>query len=124
MEITEVKVKLADANDGDRLQAFCSITIDNSFVIRDLKIIQGAKGVFVAMPSRKVMSKCPHCAQKNALNARFCNNCGKNLNPEKNAVKKQNIYTDIAHPINSQCRELIQQKVLEAFNSERQTEEK
>ena len=52
MEITEVRVKLMD-EPGERLQAFCSITFDDAFVVRDLKIIEGAKGVFVAMPSRK-----------------------------------------------------------------------
>ena len=42
MEITEVRIKLMDAN-GDKLRAFCSITIDNDFVIRDLKVIEGLK---------------------------------------------------------------------------------
>ena len=47
MEITEAKIKLMPAR-SDRLQAFCTITIDNDFVIRDIKIIEGAKGAFVA----------------------------------------------------------------------------
>ena len=53
MEITEVRIKLMEDNSGsnERLQAFCSITFDDMFVIRDLKIIEGAKGFFVAMPS-------------------------------------------------------------------------
>ena len=76
MEITEVKVKVVESK-NDRLQAFCSITIDNCFVIRDLKIIEGAKGAFVAMPSRKIMGKCSHCGAKNHIKARFCNECGK-----------------------------------------------
>ena len=50
MEITEVRISLRDDN---KLKAFASITLDNSFVIRGLKIIEGAKGLFVAMPSRK-----------------------------------------------------------------------
>ena len=53
MEITEVRVKLMD-EPGERLQAFCSITFDDAFVVRDLKIIGGATGPFVAMPSRKL----------------------------------------------------------------------
>ena len=50
MEITEVRIKLMEDNSGsnERLQAFCSITFDDMFVIRDLKIIEGAKGFFVA----------------------------------------------------------------------------
>jgi len=50
MEITEIRISLRDDN---KLKAFASITLDNSFVIRGLKIIEGAKGLFVAMPSRK-----------------------------------------------------------------------
>ena len=45
MEITEVRIKLMDDND-DRLQAFCSITFDGEFVVRDLKIIEGQRGLF------------------------------------------------------------------------------
>jgi stage V sporulation protein G len=50
MEITEVKVFPVNE---ERLKAYVSITIDNCFVIRDLKIIDGATGLFVAMPSKK-----------------------------------------------------------------------
>ncbi|MDA7980024.1 MAG: SpoVG family protein, partial [Pirellulales bacterium] len=71
MQITEVRVKLMDAS-SDRLRAFCSITIDNAFVVRDLKIIDGASGPFVAMPSRKLTGHCDHCGSKNHLRANFC----------------------------------------------------
>ncbi len=50
MEITEIRISLRDDN---KLKAFASITLENCFVIRGLKIIEGAKGTFVAMPSRK-----------------------------------------------------------------------
>ena len=78
MEITEVRIKLMEDNSGsnERLQAFCSITFDDMFVIRDLKIIEGAKGFFVAMPSRKLTDRCPNCGTKNHLRSRFCNQCG------------------------------------------------
>lgn len=50
MEITEIRVTLRD---DDKLRGFASITLDNCFVIRGLKVIAGANGIFVAMPSRK-----------------------------------------------------------------------
>jgi stage V sporulation protein G len=50
MKISEIRISLRDDN---KLKAFASITLDNCFVVRGLKIIEGAKGVFVAMPSRK-----------------------------------------------------------------------
>jgi stage V sporulation protein G len=50
MRITEVKIYPVNE---ERLKAYVSITIENSFVIRDLKIIQGPNGLFVAMPSKK-----------------------------------------------------------------------
>ena len=50
IEITEVRVSLRN---DDKLKAFVSITLNNAFVIRGLKIIKGNNGLFVAMPSRK-----------------------------------------------------------------------
>lgn len=50
IEITEVRVSLRN---DDKLKAFVSITLNDSFVVRGLKIIQGNSGLFVAMPSRK-----------------------------------------------------------------------
>jgi len=50
MEITEVRVNLQNE---EVLKAFVSITLDNEFVIRGLKVIQGGEGRFVAMPARK-----------------------------------------------------------------------
>ena len=78
MEITEVRLKLMD-EPGERLKAFCSITFDDAFVVRDLKIIEGTNGPFVAMPSRKLTAHCPNCRCKNHLRAAFCNQCGTRL---------------------------------------------
>lgn len=50
MKITEVRISLRD---DEKLKAFVSITLDNCFVVRGLKIIKGNRGMFVAMPSRK-----------------------------------------------------------------------
>ena len=62
MEITEIKVRLMDRRDP-KLKAFCSITLDNAFVVRDLKVIDGVKGPFVAMPNRKLTDRCPNCRE-------------------------------------------------------------
>ena len=51
MEITDVRVRKV-ALDG-KMRAIVSITLDNEFVVHDIKVIEGEKGVFVAMPSRK-----------------------------------------------------------------------
>lgn len=121
MEITEVRIKLME-EPGERLQAFCSITFDDSFVVRDLKIIEGANGPFVAMPSRKLTAHCPNCGMKNHLRAAYCNQCGLRLR-EQPAAKDEDgrakLYADIAHPINSTCREMIQARVIEAFLAEK-----
>ena len=121
MEITEVRVKLMD-EPGERLQAFCSITFDDAFVVRDLKIIEGATGPFVAMPSRKLTGHCTQCGSKNHLRAAFCNHCGarqKGQSTVRDEEGRANLYADIAHPINSVCREMIQQRVIQAFEEER-----
>ena len=82
MEITEVWVRLLDKQ---RLKAFANVTFDYAFVIRRVKIIQGGKGHFVAMPSRK---------------------------------RADGSYQDVAHPVNKQMRQLIEEKVLQAYEVE------
>ncbi len=120
MEITEVRIKLMMDSD-DRLQGFCSVTFDNCFVVRDLKIIDGANGPFVAMPSRKLTSHCHQCGAKNHLKAQYCNQCGVRLREERtvrDAEGRAKLYADIAHPINSQCREMIQSRVIAEYRTE------
>jgi stage V sporulation protein G len=122
MEITEVRIKLMLDSD-DRLQGFCSITFDNCFVVRDLKIIDGTSGPFVAMPSRKLTSHCHQCGSKNHLKAQYCNQCGVRLREDRmlrDAEGRARLYADIAHPINSQCREMIQNRVIAEFRAEQE----
>jgi stage V sporulation protein G len=107
----------------DRLQAFCSVTFDNSFAVRDLKIIEGVNGPFVAMPSRKLTAHCPQCGGKNHLRAAYCNQCGVRLKEDlsvKDQEGRTKLYADIAHPINSECREMIQEHVIAEFQKELQ----
>lgn len=80
MEITDVRVRKV-SKEG-KMKAIVSITIDNEFVVHDIKVIEGEKGVFIAMPSRKA------------------------TNGE---------YRDIAHPINSDTRDMIQNIILEKY---------
>ena len=82
MEITEIRISLREDN---KLKAFASITLDNCFVIRGLKIIEGAKGIFVAMPSRK---------------------------------RPDGTYQDVAHPINNETRDWMEQRIVEAYERE------
>lgn len=120
MEITEVRIKLMEDSD-DRLQAFCSVTFDNAFVVRDLKIIDGVSGPFVAMPSRKLTAHCPGCGYKNHLRASYCNQCGSRLKEDRthrDADGRIKLYADIAHPINAACREQIQTRVIAEFRAE------
>jgi stage V sporulation protein G len=84
MEITEVKVFPLNE---ERLKAYVTITIDNCFVIRDLKIINGNNGLFVAMPSKK---------------------------------RKDGQFKDIAHPLNNETREKIENKIFEVYEAELQ----
>jgi stage V sporulation protein G len=120
VEITEVRIKLME-EPGERLKAFCSITFDNCFVVRDLKIIEGQTGPFVAMPSRKLTAHCPQCGMKNHLRAQFCNQCGARQSQDRmplDADGRAKLYADIAHPINSACREMIQECVVREYEEE------
>lgn len=79
MEITEVRLTLRDE---ERLKAFVSITFDNAFVVRGLKVIEGNTGLFVAMPSRR---------------------------------RKDGEFRDIAHPINNETRQMIEDAILSEY---------
>ena len=89
-------------------------------MIRDLKIIDGTKGAFVAMPSRKMTVKCRRCSCKNYTRAKFCNDCGGKLSGARSYEDdgRGKLHADIAHPINSECRERLQAQVLEEYNAE------
>jgi len=120
MDITDAKVKLV-SDRTERLKGFCTITFDGEFVVRDIKIIKGPKGFFVAMPSRKLMDRCASCGAKNRLRALFCNECGKPLREDRVSQDEEGrakLHADIAHPINAACRHKIEQRVLEAYQAE------
>ncbi len=82
MQITDVRVRKV-AKEG-KMKAIVSITIDNEFVVHDIKVIEGEKGVFIAMPSRKAAD---------------------------------GEYRDIAHPINTETRDMIQRVILERYEA-------
>jgi stage V sporulation protein G len=120
MLLTEVRIQLSPSG-VSRLRAFCSLTFDHSFVIRDVKLIEGDDGLFLAMPSRKICDHCPQCREKNPLQSRFCSHCGAKLDEKRAMVKagpRSKLHADIAHPINAQARADIQNRVFEAYKSE------
>ena len=80
MTITDVRVRKT-AKEG-KMKAIVSVTFDNEFVVHDIKVIEGEKGLFIAMPSRKTAD---------------------------------GEYRDIAHPINSDTRQQMQEMILEEY---------
>lgn len=81
LNISDTKVRILESSDS-KLKAIASIVIDECFAVHDIKIIEGADGLFIAMPSRKTA---------------------------------EGTFKDTAHPINSETRELIKAKVLDAY---------
>ncbi len=82
MKITDVKVFPVDE---EKLKAYATITFENCFIVRDLKVISGNKGYFIAMPSKK---------------------------------RKDGTFRDVAHPLNSETRKMIEEAVLEVYERE------
>ena len=124
MQLSEIRINLC-GNNGGRLKAFCSLTFDNTFVIRDVKLIEGNDGLFLAMPSRKLSDRCRRCGEKNHLKARYCNNCGARLDESRylhyqsgNGTPRLKLHADIAHPINADCRLDLERQVLLAYQDE------
>src|SRR5581483_10119284 len=124
MQLSEIRINLCGPQAG-RLKAFCSLTFDNTFVIRDVKLIEGNDGLFLAMPSRKLCDRCRRCGEKNHLKSRFCNNCGCRLDENRfmnyqsgNGAPRLKLHADIAHPINADCRLELERRVLLAYQEE------
>ena len=125
MDITEVRVILKDSPDK-KLKAYATVTFDNAFVVRNIKVIEGTTGYFIAMPSRKVKESCSKCNFKNELRSRYCNQCGTQLPmPLKSPAtateqaNSQSEHKDIAHPITQSFREYLQKRVLDAYEQEK-----
>jgi stage V sporulation protein G len=104
MQLTEIRINLCPTAHGPaaaqhppgvggqhptRLRAFCSLTFDDTFVVRDVKLIEGNGGLFLAMPSRKLSDHCPACREKNHLRARYCNQCGTRLDEHRHVGHSQ-----------------------------------
>ncbi|MEY4775066.1 MAG: hypothetical protein RIT40_2101 [Planctomycetota bacterium] len=120
MNLTEIRIKLLQST-RDKLRAFASITIDDALVLRDVKIIEGQKGLFVAMPSRKLCDRCPSCAGKNHIRSRYCSDCGARLYESRGDLDERGrprLYADVCHPINQEARDLVQRMVLRAYEEE------
>ena len=120
MEITEIRVFQKEGQDK-KLKAYATVTFDNSFVVRNIKVIQGSGGLFIAMPSRKMKRLCQKCHFKNEVGSKFCSHCGAAIKPENQNTELSDAkaeHRDIAHPITQQFREYLQTKILEAYEKE------
>lgn len=120
MEITEIRIFPKEGQDK-KLKAYSTVMFDHAFVVRNIKIIQGGHGLFIAMPSRKIKQSCPKCRFKNEAGSKFCNQCGGGINVQDSQVNSADAkaeHRDIAHPITQQFREYMQSKILEAYNHE------
>ena len=130
MEITDVRVALRESPEK-RLKAYATLTFDHCFVVRNVKVIEGKNGLFVAMPSHKPKTVCAQCHFKNDFGGRFCCQCGGPMSP---VVRPADIgaraghgpeladnqaHRDIAHPITVEFRQYLQQTILAAYEAER-----
>ena len=121
MDITEVRVFVRNEEDK-KLKAYAAVTFDNVFVVRNIKVIEGSNGLFIAMPSRRIKQSCPKCNFKNELRSKFCNHCGGQLPVNATPTTdndRQAEHKDIAHPITQEFRGQLQKKVLEAYKKEK-----
>lgn len=120
MEITEIRVFLKDGQDK-KLKAYATVTFDNCFVVRNIKVIHSASGFFMAMPSRKTKFSCPKCNFKNEAGSKFCNHCGAKLPLQEVSAKAKDAkaeHRDIAHPVTKEFRDYLQKKVLDAYEAQ------
>lgn len=120
LPVTEVRIKLTH-DPRNKLRAYCSVTFADSFVVRDLKIIEGARGPFLAMPSRKLADSCPRCRSKNHMRANYCNHCGVKLEGDRaprDDRGRARLHADLAHPVNSATRIELHRIIVQAYAEE------
>ncbi len=125
MEITEVRIFPRESPDK-KLKAYATITFDNAFVVRNIKVIEGASGLFVAMPSRRLKRSCPKCGYRNEVRSKFCSFCGGILPFSSRPTSTQgepedSEHRDICHPITQSFREYLSRRVLEAYQNFKST---
>lgn len=82
MDITNVRIRLSSKEDS-KLKAYAAITIDDCFVVHNIKVIKGQDELFIAMPSTKAAD---------------------------------GSYKDIAHPINTDARKMLSDRILEEYD--------
>jgi stage V sporulation protein G len=120
MDITEVRVFLKEGQDK-KLKAYTTVTFDNAFVVRNIKVILGSNGLFIAMPSRKIKVSCLKCNFKNETGSKFCNQCGAEVltvDKQQDGYDAKSEHRDVAHPISQEFRQYLQKKILEAYEKE------
>jgi len=121
VKVTGVRVRLVTGRE-EKLKAFATIILDESFIIRELKVISGQHGLFVAMPNRKLTARCPKCGGRNNVTASYCNRCGEKLHPRELPRRPHSVrpklHMDIAHPIKQECRDEIQKAVITEYQHE------
>lgn len=101
------------------LRAYCTAVVGThlrSVVIRDLKVVEGRRGLFLAFPARVLALRCPSCAGKIQVGSRYCMWCGVPQPPEPEGMERR--HTDVIHPINQATRNWFQETVLEAWEKE------
>lgn len=121
MQITEIRIFPKEGQDK-KLKAYATVTFNNVFVVRNIKVIQGSSGLFIAMPSRKMKTTCAKCGFKNEVGGKFCSGCGTLIDPRahhsSDAADAKSEHRDIAHPITQQFREYLQSEVIRAYEKE------
>ncbi len=96
MEVTNVKIALK--NTEGTLRAYATVTFDDEFVVKDIKVTETEKGLAMSMPRRKIKLK--------------------EEVDESDPEVRAKLYKDIAHPINSQAREKIEKAIFAEYENE------
>lgn len=117
MRVTEVKifpVRNPPADGDAGVVAYASIVLDDAFAVKDLKLFRTRKPrILVCMPSRERMVTCIGCGGRVGVTARYCHLCGESKKPMPSGDRM-----DVAHPIDKECRDIIDAAVVAAYQKE------
>jgi DNA-binding cell septation regulator SpoVG len=118
MRMTNIEIHLtsSEVKQRDGVFAFVKITLDESILIRDLKILQHKGFLRLGMPSRKILHPCPSCRRTTDVTHDFCSRCGHRL-PEPVGLPSK-FHLDLVHPINEEFRIWMENEVAKAYNQQ------
>lgn len=114
-DITDIKIHLNKSEDKGMMHAYASCVVCRALKISDMRVLLLREQFRVVFPSKPRRRTCESCLKITTVTANFCHKCGARQDPL--GLLKSEEHIDGVHPINTECRELFEGMILDAFHA-------